>query len=171
MRIISHRGNLNGPRSSRENHPESIINALHLGFDCEIDVWFIKSEFWLGHDFPEYKIHREFLWNNEKLWIHCKNFEALEELSFDIDLVNNVFYHNVDDYTITSKGVIWAYPGKKVGKNCVIVLQNISEYDFINNAKIIKGVCTDYPLDIQSKYLSSLDDGSLTTHVTASDTA
>lgn len=171
MRVISHRGNINGPKSCKENHPDSILAALNQGFDCEIDVWFIKSEFFLGHDFPEYKINRDFMWENGNLWIHCKDFGALEELSCCKDLNNNVFYHNVDDYTITSKGFVWAYPGKKVGRNCVIVVKDTFEYDCIEHKSIISGVCTDYPLDVQSKYLSSLDEGSLTTQVTASETA
>ena len=46
MRLISHRGNLNGT-SSYENHPEHIHKALLKGFDVEIDVWFQKENFYL----------------------------------------------------------------------------------------------------------------------------
>ena len=52
------------------------------------------------------------------------------------------FWHQVDDYTITSKGYIWAYPGKETsGKNTVLLFPErypkikFKSYDFI---------CTDY---------------------------
>ncbi len=38
MKLISHRGNLNGP-SDLENHPDQIKKVLKLGLNCEIDLW------------------------------------------------------------------------------------------------------------------------------------
>jgi len=138
MILISHRGNLKGSNSCVENHPNSIKNVLSLGYDCEIDVWKIGEKFYLGHDYPQYEIDKDFFGENLGLWIHCKNFEALEDLSTIIDFPNNVFFHDKNDYTLTSKGVIWAYPGKKVGKNCVRVQLGFEEYP-----KDILGVCSD----------------------------
>jgi hypothetical protein len=140
MILISHRGNLTGPNSCLENHPDSILKALNFGYDCEIDVWKIDGQFFLGHDEPQYKIEKQFFFENTGLWIHCKNFEALEDLSFCIDLPNNVFFHDKDDYTLTTKGVIWTYPGKKVGKNCVIVNFNKEKPTYDQ----IKGLCSDW---------------------------
>jgi hypothetical protein len=138
MILISHRGNLNGPNSCLENHPDSIKYALSLGYDCEIDVWKIDENFFLGHDLPQFEIEKEFLFKNLGLWIHCKNFEALEDLSLESDLKNNIFFHNKDDYTLTSKGIIWAYPGKNVRKNCVRVQLGVATYP-----KDIYGICSD----------------------------
>lgn len=50
MKIISHRGNLNGPNKQTENTIESIKLAINLGFDVEIDVWYIDNILYLGHD-------------------------------------------------------------------------------------------------------------------------
>jgi hypothetical protein len=139
MRLISHRGNLNGPFSCKENHPDSINKVLNRGFDCEIDVHKIENKFYLGHDGPEYPIEREFL-NQERLWVHCKNLEALASLQ---DLDANVFYHENDPYTLTSKNIIWAYPNQPVNSSCVTVTL---EYDPNINQECY-GVCSDYVAD------------------------
>ena len=102
--FISHRGNLNGEEPEYENTTDYINNALSKGFECEIDVWFVKNEFYLGHDTPEEKIDIEFILNNEKnLWIHCKNLECLEKFN-DIK-TPNYFWHENDKYTLTSKNI------------------------------------------------------------------
>ena len=75
MKIISHRGNLNGPYPKKENSPEYIKIALKKGFDVEIDVWLIDKKIWLGHDAPTYKTNIKFL-KNKKLWCHAKNYDA-----------------------------------------------------------------------------------------------
>ena len=60
MRLISHRGNLNGPNPERENHPDYIQDALWQRYDVEVDVWGIEGEYqmelWLGHDEPLYRV-------------------------------------------------------------------------------------------------------------------
>ena len=55
MYFISHRGNLNGPNSKKENSINYINNALNQNFEVEIDLWFEKNNFYLGHDSPKYK--------------------------------------------------------------------------------------------------------------------
>ena len=66
MRIISHRGNLTGPDSERENTIEAIEKVLSLGYDVEIDVWYLANSFWLGHDKPErrFDINKLYEWSN-----------------------------------------------------------------------------------------------------------
>ena len=110
MIFISHRGNMTGINPKRENEPLYIVEALEKGFDVEIDVWYKKGQFYLGHDEPQYKVKREFL-QNRKLWCHAKNIEALNKmLKEDI----HCFWHQEDDVTLTSKGFMWTYPGKKI---------------------------------------------------------
>jgi hypothetical protein len=119
MRWICHRGNLNG-KSDNENKPEQIIYCLKHGFDVEIDVWHVNNEFYLGHDAPQYKIDKEFLYK-EGLWLHCKNIEALDILKDKISL--NCFAIDKDDYVITTKNDIWLSPtyGKPyIGSICVM---------------------------------------------------
>ena len=107
MILISHRGNLRGKKTELENNPSYIQSTVDLGYDVEIDVWFVDGEWWLGHDNPEYKISFDYF-SNKPFWIHAKNMEALCSLQSYSSL--NYFWHQEDDYTITSKGYIWTYP-------------------------------------------------------------
>ena len=76
--LISHRGNLSGKAPNLENKPNYIDNAIYEGFDVEIDVWYKDNQLYLGHDKPQYSITIEWIENRkEKLWIHCKNIEAI----------------------------------------------------------------------------------------------
>ena len=141
MIIISHRGYENGEDRSKENNPLQIKKMLNMNIHVEIDVLYSGGLF-LGHDEPQYEIDIDFL-KHEKLWCHAKNLEAL-----DIMLKNDIhcFWHQNDDYTITSRGFIWAYPGMELTQNCICVLPELNkEIDFSN----CYGICTDYPV----KYL------------------
>lgn len=149
MKLIAHRGNINGPNEELENNPKQILNTLLLGYDCEIDVHLINKELWLGHDEPQYKINLNFLLDNkDKLWLHCKNLEALNYLINFKEL--NIFWHNNDEYTITSRGYIWSYIGMKTTSKIICVmpeLQNNKKYEnFIFNDIDCYGICTDYCL-------------------------
>ena len=64
MILISHRGNINGPITEKENSPEYISDAINKGYNVEIDVWYENQVFFLGHDNPLYKIESKYL-NNE----------------------------------------------------------------------------------------------------------
>ena len=135
MKIISHRGNLEGTNPIWENHPNYIEKALNL-FDVEIDVWNINNCWFLGHDKPQYQIKIDFLFNN-KLWCHAKNIEALSKmLEYNI----HCFYHDKDDYTITSKGYIWAYPNKPLINSGISVVFGKNIPENFNGM----GICTDY---------------------------
>lgn len=141
--IISHRANLKGPHSAifGENHPSSIYNVIHQGFDVELDVWFIDNRFLLGHDNPEYEVDKSFF-NDSKMWIHCKNVEALYQL---LKLNTNVFYHDQDDCVLTSKGFIWHYPKNQILTDISIAVmpERVPNWDLTN----AYGICTDFLLD------------------------
>ena len=145
MKIIAHRGNLNGPNPAEENYPDYIQSAIRQGYDVEIDLWVEDNELWLGHDEPAYKIYKG--WLNERhnrLWIHCKNLDALEHCSMYKDL--NFFAHESDPYVVTSRGYIWAYPGY-YGKTATVMV--MPEYKEQLNLAITRlpnhyGICTDY---------------------------
>ena len=134
---ISHRGNLIGPMHDLENRPEYILNALNSGFDCECDVWWHSETWWLGHDKPQYQTNEVFL-KKDRLWIHAKNLDALHRLLL---LRVHCFFHHTDDYTLTSKGHIWAYPGSKITGNTVCVMP-----EHANNIENSKAwaICSDY---------------------------
>jgi hypothetical protein len=118
MILIAHRALFNGYDEARENHPDQIRLALAEGFDVETDVRFIDGEWWLGHDAPTHKVDQEFVFT-PKLWLHCKNAEALHQLCTIGDQSINYFWHQNDDYTLTSKGWIWTYPGLPLYANCI----------------------------------------------------
>ena len=136
MFLISHRGNINGADKTKENSINYILKAIDLGYNVEVDVWFIDNFFYLGHDKPQYKINYNFL-TNKKLWCHAKNLNALIEMS---NYSIHYFWHDKDDFTLTSKNYIWAYPSKNVNKNTIAVLPEIYNTDVSE----CKGVCSDY---------------------------
>jgi hypothetical protein len=121
--LIAHRGNLSGPNKNYENKPDYIVEAINKGYDAEIDLRFDeKSEqFYLGHDSNQYKISYEWLLKySDNIWVHCKDFKALEMLN-TIKSPLNYFWHEDDKFTLTSKGFIWTYPKNITGENSVIV--------------------------------------------------
>lgn len=135
MRLISHRGNINGIESVHENNPNYIENAIMLGFDVEIDVRYENNSFFLGHDTPDYKVNSKFL-EMKGIWCHAKDADALENLR----KLNCVyFWHQEDDYTITSNGYFWVYPGKKLIKNSICVLPEKTNLEIVN----CYGICSD----------------------------
>ena len=136
MILISHRGNISGVRSENENNPNYINAALKLGYEVEVDVRFEKGKFFLGHDYDQYEIDHKFL-SNKKIWCHAKTSEALLAL---YETNAHYFWHQEDDYTITSKGYIWTYPGKKLFSKSICVLPEIANYKEIN----CMGICSDF---------------------------
>lgn len=141
MIYIAHRGNTNGKFESYENEPNYIDMAIKKGFDAEIDIWCIDNLIYLGHDEPQYGI--DFRWLRDRitrLWIHCKNLEAmvlLKNCGYDA----NYFWHQEDDFTITSTGFFWTYPGKELSSNSVAVMPETKEFKDIEKAYAI---CSDY---------------------------
>jgi hypothetical protein len=105
MRLISHRGNINGPQPDLENSPSYIMNAASNGYEVEIDVWFHKSKWYLGHDEPTYPITSSFF-HTGKFWLHAKSPESLSELAAKgVDL--NYFWHENDRIALTSINFLW----------------------------------------------------------------
>ena len=149
---ISRRGNIDGPLPNRENTSDYIQEAMSRGFEVKIDVWYqpsglgviwnprnINDGWFLGHERPEHKIDFSFLMS-KNLWCHAKNLKALQTM------VNNkilCFWHQEDDFTLTSSGHIWTYPGRIVCENSIIVCQTL-EKTLEASKKKVYGVCSDY---------------------------
>ena len=139
MKIISHRGNLDGRKTECENNPIYIQQALDLDFDVEVDVWYVDGEFFLGHDVPTYHIDSSWiLVRAASLWCHAKNIEAMEQLLLMDDV--NCFWHETDKMTLTSNGIPWMYPKNYSSFGVTVQLENPSK---IPN---VWGICTDHPL-------------------------
>jgi hypothetical protein len=141
MIYIAHRGNTNGRFESHENEPTYLDMAIKKGFDIEVDIWYIDNHLYLGHDKPDYGI--DFRWIRDrlpKLWIHCKNLDALfffKNCGYDI----NYFWHQEDDFTITSMGYFWTFPGKELTTNSIAVMPETKEF---NNIHTAYGICSDF---------------------------
>jgi len=143
MILISHRGNLNGKIEEYENYPSYIDSALNQGYDVEVDVWFVDGDWWLGHDEPQYMSSIHWLEERQdKLWMHCKNVEAVIELDSDNKHYNgfNYFWHENDTLTLTSLSFIWVYPGQQPIKGSIAVMPEIHSDDVSQ----CMGICSDY---------------------------
>jgi hypothetical protein len=139
MLLISHRGNLNG-KSDLENDPTYVSTALSKNYDVEIDIWYVDHKLYLGHDEPQYEIDLEWLLTNiSKLWIHCKNANAIIYFN-DLKHPFNYFWHENDLMTLTSKKFMWVYPGKQPIKNSIAVMPEKFGDDTTN----CYGICSDY---------------------------
>jgi hypothetical protein len=152
MKLIAHRGNIEGPNPLEENNIVYIEKAISAGYDAEIDFWYFEDNFYLGHDEPQYEVSTTWLTTNKEfLWIHCKNQSALEKLS-NSSVDYNYFWHENDRYTLTSGGYIWSYPGQSYSSKFIIVMpENGDVLKFFKNDNIIRmseydchGICSDY---------------------------
>ena len=122
-----------------ENHPDYIDDAIKLGFDVEIDIWMNDGLLYLGHDTYQHEV--SYNWLKERtdyLWIHCKNTEALSY--FNILKSFHYFWHEHDTVTLTSKGFIWAYPGKQPVERSIAVMPELKN----EKVSVCLGVCSDY---------------------------
>lgn len=137
--LISHRGNINGKNPELENSPDYIVSAVELGYDVEIDVRVKDDVIYLGHDDSEYEVSFGWLENlSERLWVHCKNIEAVEFFTMTPNNLN-YFWHQDDKVTLTSKRYIWAYPGNQPIKSSIAVLPEWLG----DNVDECLGICSD----------------------------
>lgn len=145
MKLISHRANVNGPNSDFENNPIQIDICIERGYDVEVDLRIDQDtgRLWLGHDTPQYMVTWEWVKSRcNNLWIHCKDLNTIDRM---VGSDFNYFWHQEDDYTLTSKNIIWAYPGKPYSSNTVIVMPEWENTDWsiLKNVDCY-GICSDY---------------------------
>lgn len=143
IKIIAHRGNIAGPQKQLENNPEYLLQAVKHGFEVEVDVWVIDNQYYLGHDNPQYITDKSFLLSLPA-WCHAKNNEAMEKMHRD---GLHYFWHQHDNYTLTSKGIPWCYPGyfNKYGISVLPAKTHLNNSTFVGC-----GICTDYCLFYKS---------------------
>lgn len=138
MILISHRGNINGRILEAENKPDYIDDTIRLGYEVEIDMWWINGKTYLGHDEPQYEVNDEWLGKRiDKLWIHCKNIELLNWIR---STSLHYFWHETDTITLTSKNYIWAYPGKQPIIGSIAVMPELNQENIFDCI----GVCSDF---------------------------
>lgn len=150
MIYIAHRGLYQGPSVEKENHPDQITSAIKLGYHVEVDIRYVNKKLVLGHDEPQYEISEKFL-DNRKMWIHCKNIEALHYFTTTIGEQYNYFWHEDDQFTLTSKKYIWTYPGKTLTDMSIMVMPEYVDNTLDNTKNVIcYGICSDFVEIIKS---------------------
>lgn len=132
MILISHRGNLNGRNAEEENRPDTIMKALDLGLQVEIDVWLHNNDLYLGHDEPTHKTSIDFI-SQPNIWVHAKNKLVIPVLKKNKNV--HWFWHENDKVALTSKGYVWCFPGHEV--ECGIAV------DAGQTIKNCLGICSD----------------------------
>lgn len=143
MKIISHRGNVDGVNTNLENNPKQVDNVIDMGCDVEVDLRVKDGELYLGHDYSQYLIDNEWLTNRgDNLWIHAKDQDSVNFLK---KTKLNWFWHDKDDMTLTSHGFIWSNIGKYFEGGITVSIEYNTLPDYL------LGVCTDEPL----KYLNN----------------
>lgn len=141
MRFISHRGNLDQTNRDLENRPSQIIKVIEMSYDCEIDLWYVDQQLYLGHDEPQYLIEDDFIHKYIKnLWVHCKNINALLWCKNSSEKMLNFFWHQEDMVTLTSLGYIWAYPGFQPITTSIAVMPELNEERELEKCF---GICSD----------------------------
>jgi len=144
MKIIAHRGLMVGPDPEAENKPDTLDEALSYGLDVEVDVRLIRGELLLGHD-ESTLVCPSWLYDDKRVWFHAKNTDALVYLN---SRGKRVFYHTDEDVVMTSKGELWALPGKGFSGSYIVLPER---YGDIVPAGAL-GICTDYAIKYKDMY-------------------
>ena len=138
MILISHRGNIDGRKVPFENKPSYIDEAIETGYDVEIDVWVNNGKLYLGHDEPTHLVDIHwFETRSTKLWIHCKNMDALSYFNKLETVAFNYFSHDVDMGVLTSDEYIWS---TNLCDNGILVLPEVFNREPMETTI---GICSD----------------------------
>jgi len=163
MKIIAHRGNLYGPDPETENTQNQAQKCLDMGFDVELDLWYIKKTggLMLGHDGPNMPTDVTWIWaKSPMLWMHWKETDgimwAIYGLSVCLEpLFANHFMHEKEPFARTTSGAYWLYPGTPITDEMrsapaiVACLPELApDWDLTHATHI----CTDYPVKYAEKY-------------------
>ena len=144
MRLISHRGNLSGPNPENENTLLHIQRAIDRGYDVEIDVRLLDGQLYLGHDSPDYPVELSWLLERkDHLWIHAKNFKAMD---FLLPHDFRVFYHSVEKHVVIGNTkTAWSCDLMEATEKSVVPMIGLDDVEkYKGLAAGFYGVCSDY---------------------------
>jgi len=165
MKIIAHRGNLNGPDPARENTIEQAEKCFALGFDVELDAWHIDGNMFLGHDEPNTKIDPMWILRpNHKLWLHWKNTDGLLWAMYGFEFLlnpifSNYFMHDNEPFVETTSGAYWLYPGTPITDDMLsapAIVACLPELAPDWDTSQATHICTDYPIMYREKYMRTV---------------
>lgn len=152
MKIISHRANILGIDTERENNPKYIDECIAMGFDVEIDLRIVSNKLYLGHDYAQYEIDSDWLKTRKDfLLVHIKEIEALLFIiEHKLDII--YFCHTDDDFTSISNGLIWCHNlNTKMNNKCIIPLLSSEQIDTFDQFNMY-AICSDYILKAKDKF-------------------
>jgi hypothetical protein len=116
--LIAHRGNLFGRVPERENTPEYLNEAIHLGYHVMVDAWYHEGCFWFGERKPIWKPHLDWLpYASNSVLLRARNPEALLAAA---EQGLNVFWHQTDSYALTSWGDLLGFYGAPSSGNSFV---------------------------------------------------
>jgi hypothetical protein len=145
MLLISHRGNIDKICLKRENSQSYIDEAIDKNYYVEIDLRIIDNKLMLGHDYGQYETDLQWLLiRKNKLFIHCKNIEALK---FCIDNKLICFYHTIENHvSVINTNLLWTHNLDEITDISIIPLLSSQDLTFLDLNKNIKvaGVCSDF---------------------------
>jgi hypothetical protein len=148
MKLISHRGNINGIVPEKENRPSYIDCAIQLGYDVEVDIRYIDNKFCLGHDTPDYIVSTKWIeLRKDSIWFHCKDSNAAYQLSLMKDI--KYFCHSADPFVAVSNNCIWVHDLSMITPNSVIPLLDLDSIESYTKYELVYAICTDYPSKIK----------------------
>lgn len=149
-----------GSIPNKENRSEYLFDAIDEGFMVEVDIMTsIDGELYLGHDSLVERLTDELmceLLSTDCAIFHVKDLGAIHKIQKYRDAIH-WFWHDKDNITLTSRNLIWTWPGTNFSWNTSGVIENQPEfYDgqegliewihHIHKGVILKphGVCSDY---------------------------
>jgi glycerophosphoryl diester phosphodiesterase len=153
MIFISHRGNISGPSPETENSPAQIEKCIEMGFDVEVDLRTKHGKLYLGHDYGQYEVTEQWLYDKSPyLWIHCKDMTALDFCVYDNQF--NFFFHDKDQYTVTSGGYIWANIGQLPTTNHTIIVmpEKVNWFKSAIDCMHPHGICSDIIINYRNDH-------------------
>ena len=142
MKLISHRGNIDGAVPQQENIPNKIIE-VSKNFRVEVDVWMIDGQLYLGHDKKNEAVNINFLKKFNCL-VHCKNIEGFEFMSKEKKVES--FYQSDELIIITSFGNYLYHSSAALNKNSIensihVFLEKNGDIQFLDKTH---SLVTDY---------------------------
>ena len=139
MRLISYRGNKQGPNPELENTMGYVQETINRGLDVMVDLWLIDNKIYMGPEESKEPIDFDWLERfSSRLWLNCRDHELLSRF-LDLDPIGkylHYFYLGSAETTLTSRNYLLATEDFKT-KNCIVFLPDIN-----NNITDVYGICT-----------------------------
>jgi len=141
MRLISHRGNIEGSNPDLENTTPYIESAINSGFDVMIDLWLFDGKIYTGSDEPKNKLDIDWLEKyNNRLWFNCRDQVILTNLLSLDPLGKHLHYLHFSEGPMSLTSRNYLITKEEFSTPVAIVYQP----DVNNKLTDVYGVCSDY---------------------------